>query len=232
MELEKICEYVKSNISGWCGGGGAPIPDVIRMMLAMKRNVQEGDHLEIGTLWGSTAIAAALAKDELGQAGMIYCVDPFEYDRQEPCSRKAGNITQARSEAMPEIFMENVKRFGVEHRIVLIQKTSDEAKKELKGKRFMSALLDGYPYGDQPLKDAKFAMSVCDGWIAQDDVVRYYPGKMKAFLWLASSKDWNFHSMFNRTALFFKHRYSQNMYSEFVSGPIPFEVMRLPENLA
>ena len=45
-------------------------------VLAEVVNV-DGDHLEIGTMWGGTAIIAALVKKNNGFKGQVIVIDPF-----------------------------------------------------------------------------------------------------------------------------------------------------------
>lgn len=90
----------------------------------------DGDHLEIGAMWGGSAIFTALIKREIGLKGDLYIIDPFT-------DLDAGGFGQP-SEA---IFWENVKRFNLEKKIRLFVQKSDPF--PLKDHKFASALIDG-----------------------------------------------------------------------------------------
>lgn len=100
----------------------------------------DGDHLEIGTMWGATAIAAALLKEEYGLEGKVVVVDPFS-DMDAESMRKPSADT----------FWANAERFKVQHRLELVQKYS--APWPLDDHFFASALIDGDHRAPWPLTD-------------------------------------------------------------------------------
>lgn len=102
-----------------------------------------GDHLEIGTLHGASAIAVALAKKRAGVPGEVYCLDPLSGRPDNPY------INQTHPNARPEleIVLANAERFGI--KLNIIQKKSYPWPKELEARTFQTAYIDGdhrYPW--------------------------------------------------------------------------------------
>ncbi len=111
----------------------------------------DGDHLEIGTLFGGSAILAACIKEELGLSGRIVCVDPLDgyYGRGiDPISK---------TEVTKEQVISNAEMFGVEGRLRIISKMSQPWPFALR-RRFASAFIDG---------DHKFDGAMSD-WVAAE----------------------------------------------------------------
>src|SRR5512139_432686 len=78
-----------------------------------------GDHVDIGCLWGGTAILAALAKRDAGQRGQVLTIDPMTggwWDSEDP----ALHLRPTK-----EIIESNFARFHLHENIQLIPKTSD-----------------------------------------------------------------------------------------------------------
>jgi len=92
-----------------------------------------GDHLEVGTLYGASAILAALTKKEFGLSGDVYCVDPFVDEDIDP-SIKA--LTDYRVSI--ERVLGNAKKMGVDLRVSKMPFAEYEIKN-----RFASAYIDG-----------------------------------------------------------------------------------------
>lgn len=150
----------------------------------------DGDHLEIGSFYGASAIVAALAKIKSGKTGMIYCVDPYGYDRQEPVTIQNLKLTPATAANMASKFRANLDLFGVRDRVILIQKPSYPWPSELDGLRFDSVLIDGWHYDETPLQDAQNAVRVANKYIVLDDVISRYPGIMAAYNFILETGEW------------------------------------------
>ena len=99
-----------------------------------------GDHVEIGVLYGGSLILAALAKNNAGQTGMIYGVDPFGWFEGQSRTDTQGNSFP---EPSAELVMENVKLFGVEDRIKVFTAYHPPLPEELEGIAFDTAFIDG-----------------------------------------------------------------------------------------
>ena len=108
-------------------------------------NALHGDHVEIGTLFGASAILAALAKKEFGLHGKVYCVDPLEFRPNFIDDRFTG------FPASSTLLKENACRFGVEDRIIHVPKCSYPW--PLPDKLFATGFVDGDHWNGTPLKD-------------------------------------------------------------------------------
>lgn len=92
-----------------------------------------GDHLEVGTLYGASAILAALTKQQFGLSGRVYCVDPFIDGNIDPTIKELTTF-----EVSPERVRRNAERLGVSLNVAKMP----FAEYEIKG-RFASAYIDG-----------------------------------------------------------------------------------------
>jgi hypothetical protein len=90
-----------------------------------------GDHLEIGTLYGGSAILAAMTKQKFGLDGKVYCVDPLTgyYDEPRP--------------GMVDRVFGNMKTCHVEDRIILTEAKSFPFPEALAGQKFVTSFIDG-----------------------------------------------------------------------------------------
>jgi hypothetical protein len=81
----------------------------------------DGDHLDIGTLCGGSAIAAAMFKQHYMLRGDVYTIDPYDYSRLSVGVKKQlDNIVPS-----AELTRINAEMFGVENMIKIIQGNSD-----------------------------------------------------------------------------------------------------------
>ena len=69
----KKFEYVDRWMDGWIVSN----PFDVGSLAQMVKNAGNGNHLEIGTAWGGSAIMAALVKRRFGLDGQIVAFDPI-----------------------------------------------------------------------------------------------------------------------------------------------------------
>ena len=198
---------------GWCGAGGSSLADV-----AAVSGPLNADHLEIGSLFGASAIAAAMAKQEAGSDGLIYCIDPMEYKRHEPCVLGT-RVTKQVAELQFDMFWENVRKFGFEDRIRLVRKPSHPWPTELLSMTFGTAFIDGWHYGNGPVNDFMNIRERVSHMIILDDIVEGYPAVMKAFYRMCKDELWFIHSMLGRVALFRRRLNPEPFYCGKVNAP-------------
>ena len=105
-----------------------------------------GDHLEIGSLYGGSAILAALTKKLVGQSGMVYSIDAWEF--YEDQTVLGGDKYPSR-----DLARWNAKQIGVADRIMFYQQTHPPLPKELEDKRFDTAFIDANHMYDGALAD-------------------------------------------------------------------------------
>ena len=118
-ELQGIYHLATSGVIAW-------VMRFEEAELLMRYTAQcNGDHLEIGTLWGGSAIGVALAK----QVGEIYCIDPFT----EVYHGKLPTIESVQA---------SIEKLGITT-IHLYKQEHPPMPPELEGCRFDTALIDG-----------------------------------------------------------------------------------------
>lgn len=163
-------------------------------LMSMIANAGDGDHVEIGTLFGASAIAAALIKKKLELGGDVYAIDPYNEEvRTKDVRMQAPDGTIKDDPALlngtPQALKKNAKLFGVE--IKLIQKPSDPWPKELEKNAFVSAYVDGDHLHDMPYKDFVNLGERVSDYIGFDNYEEGYPdvlgGVNKA---LAENENW------------------------------------------
>ena len=72
-------KYKSIEISGKMTGRSIATPHDAGILVQAVINAKHGDHVEIGTFYGHSAILVAAAKKEFGMHGKVYCVDPWHY---------------------------------------------------------------------------------------------------------------------------------------------------------
>lgn len=139
----------------------------------------DGDHLEIGTLFGGTAILAALLKQRLGLAGEVYCIDPLDgYYLHTPYACAIDPVS-----GWPvslEIVQANALEFGVDDRIHFIRSRSQPWPVEMIGKTFASAYIDGDHWQDTPTRDWQCVQQQTHGHVVFDNHDDQHPSVLAA----------------------------------------------------
>lgn len=170
-----IVEYVKSKIIGRV----ADQEDGTAVMAYYAAKAGSGDHLEIGTLFGGSAIVVALAKRLMGLDGNVYCLDPLDGYYRE----RFGHITDVvckEHEISPDLVMKNAKIFEVEDRIRIIQKKSLPFPDELRNHRFVSAYIDGDHWDNMPTHDWNNVKKITSKYVIFDNYDDSHPSVKKA----------------------------------------------------
>ena len=166
---------------GYAGAAGRALPMVVETVRPY------GQHLEIGSLYGATALAALF-----GGAPRVVCVDPFESSLQESC------LEPERATRVEGVFWENIGKYR--DRVELVKAKSQPW--PIDGREFQTALIDGFHYGETPLQDAMKCSECVKEYIMLDDVDEGYVDVFDAFLWLCQSPGWFLDGMLWRTARF------------------------------
>ena len=174
----EIAMKVTKEIGGRAADSGVSLP----FIAAMVEAAPDGDHVDIGSLFGASAITAALMKKELGHKGKVYCIDPYE----KRTVKRGENITPELLEGNPEALMENAEKFEV--KLTLIQERSDPWPEKLKGATFVTAYIDGDHMGDAPWIDFENLRGRTTGYIGCDNYEEEYADVVEA-LWKAMNTD-------------------------------------------
>lgn len=148
-----------------------------------------GDHLEIGTMFGGSAILAALVKKTNGLEGDVYCVDPLNgYYVKGPYPCMVDPTTH--EPITPDVVMENAREFGVEDRIHLITEYSNPWPAALEGHTFTSAYIDGDHWGVMPLWDWQHVAPITSGLVVFDNYDYETPAVIEACNIAAAAPGW------------------------------------------
>jgi len=107
----------------------------------------DGHYVEIGSLYGGSAIVAALVKEHFGLDGMVYCVDPT-----------------------PRHITENAKQYGVDDRIIVVNEVSSPWL--LGDTGFSMGYIDGDHRPPHPTEDWNILKEVVTRYILFDDYDR------------------------------------------------------------
>lgn len=148
-----------------------------------------GDHLEIGTLHGGSAILAALVKDKFGLNGDIYCIDPLDgyyIGTQFGCPVD----WVSRLPVTPEAVKSNAEAFGLGERIHITQAKSIPFPEQLQGHTFSSVYIDGDHWGEAPTIDWQNCKDRTNRMIVFDNVDDQHPAVHMAVKIAKADPDW------------------------------------------
>ena len=151
-----------------------------------------GDHVEIGSLHGKSAMVVARARP----GAHIYCIDPLEKQMwsQEYQGYETGNS---------EVFMENIRHNELEDRITLIQEYSYPW--PLPGAQlFSTALIDGCHTHPIPMYDFVNLAPIVQNAIVIDNVD--LPGLIGCLAAVRVNKEWRLESFSRKVAVAWRKR--------------------------
>ena len=174
--------FATGQLEGYPADGGVSLPWLCNMAI----NAGAGDHLEIGTSWGASAIAVALAKKAAGIPGKVYCVDPYPNKRAVSYSDdKKERATLAKVKA-------NIEKAEVD--IEVIRHSSKPFPKVLDDKhpeQFVSAYIDGDHLGDMPMNDLLECAKRTIYFVGVDNYEEGYPDVLDAVHKFSEDPEWN-----------------------------------------
>lgn len=167
--INKIIENVKANMLGRMA------EERDNVLLVAATAACDGDHLEIGTLHGGSAIVVALIKKQFGYSGRVVCIDPF--DGYYPNSKRYHKLDiLTHIPVTVETLRENMRRFGVE--LEIIQAYSDPF--PITNRRFATAYIDGDHWNGMPLKDWNSVKGITDKFVTFDNCDFNHPDVLTA----------------------------------------------------
>lgn len=165
-------EEILQGMEGRAADNGASLPWVASMAVCAG----PGDHVEIGTLFGASAIAVALTKKRLSIPGKVYCIDPFE--SRVGVEVSSSGVPPELKEGTPEAVLRNAEKFGVE--LEIIRKKSIPWPEELGDKMFASGYIDGWHVGETPYQDFLNMTERVEKYIGFDNYEEGYPDVVNA----------------------------------------------------
>jgi hypothetical protein len=182
-----IAEVVVKDIKGRAADGGRNLP-ALGKVISMAG---PGDHIEIGTLFGASAIMAALVKQEFGFTGQVYCVDPF-LPRDVTFNENDPKVV-ANKEATLDDVLENFDRFKVSDRMVVLPQPIYPFPTDLETHEFVTGFIDGNHMGGMPWMDFLSLRDRVKMFLAFDNFEEAYPDIVIAGLRALSSGGWFLH---------------------------------------
>ena len=189
--------FRNGELEGYPADEGISLPWICQMAL----NAGAGDHLEIGTSWGASAIAVALAKRAAGLPGKVYCIDPFPAKREV---KMRGRLKTATISATRRNFK------AAEVDVTIIRASSDPFPTKLDAKHpqlFVSSYIDGSHRGDMPSKDLAACAKRTQHFIGVDNYEEGYPDVLTAVHKFAALQEWN---LYFKNFLFVSFRTEQH----------------------
>ena len=192
-QKNRAIESILRSLIGWPGGSGRSLGDVIDLVQC------DGNHIEIGSLFGATAVAAVWGKRLGGWQGKIYCIDPMKFDTHEYCVREDGNESQKiLLKHQHQIFLDNVRQFP---EIELVRASSNPwpLPDDIE---VATIFIDGWHYGNGPITDAKNAIARAKKAVMLDDIIPAYPDIYRAFRWMVAESGWYLSRLTEFTAAF------------------------------
>ena len=94
---------------GRAADGGISLP----FLISMAQQAGDGDHVDIGSLYGASAIGVALMKKELGLKGDVYCIDPYDTEKRDRTVLAASDNLKGDVSASAEALLANAEHFDV-----------------------------------------------------------------------------------------------------------------------
>lgn len=115
----------------------------------------KGDHLEIGSAYGGSALVALMAMDHKGRKDKVVCIDPFA----DAATRES---TDWILKPVEKEFWTNIKHYGYEDRVEQVKELSHPF--PIEGRKFGTAFIDG---------DHSFECVLSD-WLNTKNIVSRY----------------------------------------------------------
>lgn len=149
----------------------------------------DGDHLEIGTLHGGSAVVAGLMKVHCGYSGDIWCVDPLDgYYMGTPYQHATDWVSKI--PVTPKRVCDNARHFGLDQRIKVVQSKSLPWPADLPS-HFASVFIDGDHWGDVPWQDWLNVKDHTGQYVIFDNVdASTHPAVWSAVEKAAQDPDW------------------------------------------
>ena len=184
--IEEIVQLVDSKIIGRLANKCGDVElDNVHVLLDFVSRAGGGNHLEIGTLFGGSAIAVALLKLQLGQTGIIVCIDPLEgYYKMDGSGDDISGVP-----VTPETLFRNIEKFVVEGRILVMRAYSQLCSNI--GIQFSTAYIDGDHKHGAPLSDWLLVKDMVSRYVIFDNWGEKFSGVLEACEEANNDPQWN-----------------------------------------
>jgi len=189
MSPNEIIKYINENIDGrLCDDENCCV-----FLASAVYDAKGGNYLEIGSLFGGSAILASLVMKEHGYDGEVYAIDPFDgyyvgtkSDRGwlvgaeiDPLTNKEVTIERAQA---------NAKKMGADVTFI-----KGKASKELipRTLSFSVVYIDGDHWNDGPINDWSLVKDICTRFVIFDNCDHRHPAVNKACIEAWSDPEWS-----------------------------------------
>jgi len=191
VEITRIVNHVEKNIIGRLANRtGEGRTNNTELLLEYVQKAGEGNYLEIGTLFGGSAIAVALWKQYLGQLGHVFCIDPLDGYYRKMAPREDMLDEQSGKRVVPDVFHKNVYEFGVQNRVFLLRDYSINVL-PFTGITFKVSYIDGHHWEDVPLRDWELVRYATSKYIIFDNYDEKHPDVVAAVQEAISYPEWS-----------------------------------------
>lgn len=185
-----IVSYVRANIQGRIASKiGERETGNVEVLLDFVEKAGEGNYLEIGTLFGGSAIPVALLKNELLQRGLVFCVDPLDGYYRKYASREDMMDLQSRTPVTVQTLFNNIAKFNVGNRIVVLREYSTSLA-EFIDMKFAVSYIDGDHRGGVPLRDWNLIKNITTKFVVFDNCADTHPDVHLACKAANDEKNW------------------------------------------
>ena len=157
-------------------------PHEAGVLAQMVFDARHSDHVEIGTLFGASAILVAMVKKEFGMHGKVHCVDPLEM------RKSVIDDLGASLRATSDVVMENAAKFDVDDRIELHLKYSSPW--PLGDQVFGTGYIDGDHWNGQTMRDWLSMKQHVSYGIVIDDYCQGKPEVAETVVAAINDPDW------------------------------------------
>lgn len=182
--VSKVMKVIAEN-KGRAADAGVSLP----FLGSMVWLANGGNHVDIGTLYGASALTAAAVLQHRNLEGTVYCVDPYDAETRakqvRPTEGMVGNLS-----GTPEELFKNAKDLGLEDRIKLVRKPSHPWPEELNDVFFATAYIDGNHLREAPWNDFQNLRGRVSHYIGADNYEEEYPDVVDAMWKAMNTDDW------------------------------------------
>lgn len=173
-----MAKNIRKNIAG----RAIFYPHEAGVLAQMIYDARHSDHVEIGTLFGASAILAALVKKEFGMHGQVHCIDPLERRSFVLDDHAAG------LKATSTVIHNNARAYEVIDRIILHLVRSEPW--PLGDQTFGTGYIDGDHWGGQTMRDWLNLKTCVKYGIIIDDYCQGKPEVVETVVAAINDPDW------------------------------------------
>lgn len=162
----------------------------------------DGNYLDIGSLFGGSAILAALTKKEKNLGGKVICLDPLDGFYMGTKYHNERDISSGKL-VNEETLQKNIDHFGVSDIVEVVAKKSYPLPDEIKAMKFSCVFIDGHHWKNFPTLDWHSAKELSTNFVIFHDCDQKHPSVQKAVALAKATPGWS-HQETNVSLVVFK----------------------------